>query len=659
MNLLNFIIIIILILSITLNIINMIQNNIENYNNKLITNRLFEDKLLSPTNFLSCIQQKITIGKNLQSSIAWCLFEFLIGPNWDDSPIKQIILTLDNKLILSGVTALKLATCPDPKTGKARETCAFTGDQCPCGWIGGDCQTPPQNACPRNPKQECSCGGSAVVQAVLNDISNIHHIKIDSIDNVDIPNLLDKDGIINLILTISVPDLFIEGAIASASAQGYFCPSPNMSAGASVTGLGCTVGTTIQLSINVNINQNGSYIYLNNSSIDFEIKSFKVYNGVGNVFIDIAGLNIPLAIELGGILINILSATNVFYPWFITIINGLKSKLLSPLNNALANIKIPIGHINSVTEIKKSKNYIDNDIFTDNMLTFYLKNHIYYTYYDSSLISTNFNHSLGTHFESLKKYSNAPNQCQFIKGVIITEWVNIIGSLFTTKLKQSYDLSNIKTQRLISPSSISDKLGNISTIIRSDSTYAYSIALGLINFNFNFMANLTRITGINLTTIKIPQNGVCIKNDKTISLILNNDINNINITSNIDSGGNLYIPYTTETVIINATPSANMTFTLQLNLNGDFKNNNILVLDEQYCTLIFSNVKINLKCNLTMSSSESYFKTLFDNISQDVNNLFSNNLSPLVSRLVQNNLAAILKPEIVNIINNAKIKLPL
>lgn len=664
MNILNFIIIIIFILSIFFNIINIIQNNKEKYNNKLITNTLSEDKLLSPkADMLSCIEKKIAKGKNLQSSIAWCLFEFLIGPNWDDSQFKKIVSTLDNKLVLSDVTTLKIATCPDPKTGEARETCAFTGDQCICNngyfpWIGADCQTPPQNACPRNPKQQCSCGGSAVINALLNDISNIHHIKIDSIDNVYIPNLLDKEGTMNLTLTISVPDLFIEGGAASASAQGYFCPSPNASVGASVKGLGCTVGTTIQLKINVKISQSGSYISLHNTSIDFEIKSFQVYNGVGWVFLDIFGIDIPLGIELGGVIVNILSATNVFFPWFITIINSLKSLLLNPLNDALAKLKIPIGSINSATEIIKSKNNIDNDILTNNILTFNLKNHLYYRYYDSSKISTNFNHSLGTHFESLKKYSKGPTKCKFLEDIIITKLINTIGNLFM-KLKPSYDLSNVKTKKLITPSSITDKLGDISTIKRSDSTYAYSIALGLINFNFNFMANLTKITGINLTKIKIPKDGVCIKKDKTISLVLNNDINNINITCNIDSGGNLYIPYTTETIIINAKPSANITFTLQLNLNGDFKNNNILVLDEEHCTLTFSNVKINIKSNLTINSSESYFKTIFDNIAQDVNNLFSNNLSPLVSTLVQNNLGHILKPEIINKINNAKIQLPL
>ena len=275
-----------------------------------IYNTLSQSQNQPNPNILSCLGTKIKAGNNLQSSIAWCLLEFLTGttittkpyapsPAWNNSPFGKIILKLPNTFILKNIATVTLATCPDPKTGKARETCAYTGVQCPC-W--GPCQSPPQNACPRNPQQECSCGGWAEIDALLNNISNITHLKVDSIDNVSIANLLDKDGVLELSTTLSIPDLFVQGGEAGATAMGYICPSPNMQAGAGVKDLGCTVSAIIQLSIKAKVNQEGSYITLTNSSVDFTIKGYKVYNGVGQIVINILGVEVPLGVETGGIL---------------------------------------------------------------------------------------------------------------------------------------------------------------------------------------------------------------------------------------------------------------------------------------------------------------------------------------------------------------------
>ena len=655
---------ILLILSIIFNIINYRKDS---YNNQqLISTSLYESNLMSSSpDILTCISRKINKGNNLQSSIAWCLCESLIGKydgSWKSSPFGKLVLSLPNKLKLSNIAKVKLSTCPHHKTHSPRETCAFTGDQCFCNdgsfpWIGPPCQKPAKNACPRNPKHECSCGGWAEVVALLNDISNIRHIKINSIDNVSIPNLLNSDGLLSIAMTVHVPDLFVEGGIASANARGYLCPSPEVEVGASVKGLGCTVNATVELKIKANIVQNGSYVCLKNSSIDFNIKSYIVYNGVGFVYLDIEGLQVPYGIDYGGAIIDILSATNIFNPWFKSIIESMKGVLLHPINEKLSNIKIPIGNLKTYNDTKHINNQYDNYQIKNNILEFSLNNQLYHRFYDYSMITTNFKHDLGAHIDSLKKYSVAPTKCKPLGDAILTKLINTVVSS-VSKLKPSYNLSNVKTKKFNVPSSETDKLGNILSIKRSDSSYAYCIALGLINFNFNFIANLTKLTGINLTKIKIEKNGVCITDDKKVSLILNNEINNVTIGCNIDSGGNLYIPYTTEPITVDAKPIANITFMLQINLNGDFKKDNILVLDQEHCTLTFSNVKISLKSNLIITSKESFFQTIFNDIEKNVNNLFSQILSPAVSQLVLNNLGTILKPEIVNIINNAKIKIP-
>ena len=593
---------------------------------------------------------------NLQSSIAWCLLDFLIGTgtDWNKSPLGKIILEkVPNTFSLTNILNITLATCPDPTTGEARETCAFTGNQCACGWLGFPaCQNPAQNACPRNPDQECSCGGKAVIQALLNDISNVSNLKVDSIDNVSIPNLLDNHGFLELVVTVSIPDLFIEGGAASASAWGYLCPSPWLGVGAHVTGLGCTVGATVQLSIKAKLNQDGSNITLENSSVDFTIKSYKVYNGVGWLWIDIAGISVPFGIEMIGIIVNILSASNVFYPWFGSIINSLKDQILGPINTALGNIKIPIGNNSEMNQRTYSGTY------KTNILDFSKNNEKYYKYFHNDMYNTNFNNTLGTHYDTLKMYSTG-TKCKIVEDFLYKNLINTFGGKtgIFSKLQSSYDLSNVKTT-LITPSSETDKLGTVVAIKRSDSSYAYSIALGLINFNFNFSANLTKLTGINLTTITIPTNGICIRDDKTISLTLDNEINNLAIGCDIESTGNLYIPYTTETITIDANPLVNSTFKLEMILVGKLDDKNILILDQTQCSMTFSNVYISLKTNLTMTSSEKFFQPIFDDISLDINTLVSDKLSDIVRKLVQDNFGKILTPIIVNLINEAKIPFP-
>ena len=644
-----FFIIIIFILIIILYKIKNKDKYISKPNNNITT---------SPNNILTCIGKKVIKGVNLQSSIAWCLMEFLTGTSstWDSSIVGGIIKNLNNSIILKDIATITLGTCPDPKTQKARETCAFTGDQCACGWWPfAACQNPPQNACPRNPNQQCSCGGSAMINALLNDISNITHLKVDSIDNVSIPNLLDDKGELKLSVTVSIPDLFIEGGSAGATANGYFCPTPDIEVGADVKGLGCTVSATVQLDITAKITTDGSYITLSNSSLDFNIKSYKVYNGVGWVYLDILGIPIPFGIELGGILINILSATNIFTPWFKTIIDGMKGTILGPLNEQLGKIKIPIGASSSFNNFSNI-NYPQKS----NILHFKNNDKEYYRYYHTSMINTNFNHTLGTHSETLQMYSTG-TKCQLIKDSLLSGLINKLGgsSGIFSKLKSSYNLSNIKTAKLITPTSGTDILGLVNSITRTDGTFAYSIALGLINFNFNFVANLTQLNGLNLTTITIPKQGLCITQDKTISIELDNKINSLSIGCNIESGGNLYIPYTTEIITVTANPKVLFTFTLQMKLVGKLNNDNIITLDESQCTLTFSDVKTELTLDLNIKSSEAYFQPIFTDISKDLNNLIVSKLSPVISTLIQQKFGDILTPIIVKLIDDAQIKLPL